>query len=152
MVAEVGFEPHDLRVMSPTSYQAALLRDIFFSICYYNTVYFICQAICANFFIFVRKVFDKNLYSGVYTRRKSPIRQEKGLIPSRSQPLSDITLRKTRQHRGLPRPSPKSIQADRPEGRQRSSQSGDEAPLLPPPSRNCRHFLSAVRRSHSRPP
>ena len=28
MVAEVGFEPHDLRVMSPTSYQAALLRDI----------------------------------------------------------------------------------------------------------------------------
>ena len=30
MVAEVGFEPHDLRVMSPTSYQAALLRDIKF--------------------------------------------------------------------------------------------------------------------------
>ena len=30
MVAEVGFEPHDLRVMSPTSYQAALLRDITF--------------------------------------------------------------------------------------------------------------------------
>ena len=28
LVAEVGFEPHDLRVMSPTSYQAALLRDI----------------------------------------------------------------------------------------------------------------------------
>ena len=28
MVAEMGFEPHDLRVMSPTSYQAALLRDI----------------------------------------------------------------------------------------------------------------------------
>ena len=28
MVAEVGFEPHDLRVMSPTSYQAAPLRDI----------------------------------------------------------------------------------------------------------------------------
>ena len=28
MVAEVGFEPHDLRVMSPTSYQAALPRDI----------------------------------------------------------------------------------------------------------------------------
>ena len=26
--AEVGFEPHDLRVMSPTSYQAALLRDM----------------------------------------------------------------------------------------------------------------------------
>ena len=31
VVAEVGFEPHDLRVMSPTSYQAALLRDILFS-------------------------------------------------------------------------------------------------------------------------
>ena len=30
LVAEVGFEPHDLRVMSPTSYQAALLRDILF--------------------------------------------------------------------------------------------------------------------------
>ena len=28
LVAEVGFEPHDLRVMSPTSYQAALLRDM----------------------------------------------------------------------------------------------------------------------------
>ena len=28
MVAEGGFEPPDLRVMSPTSYQAALLRDI----------------------------------------------------------------------------------------------------------------------------
>ena len=28
MVAEAGFEPHDLRVMSPTSYQAAPLRDI----------------------------------------------------------------------------------------------------------------------------
>ena len=31
MDAGVGFEPHDLRVMSPTSYQAALLRDIEFS-------------------------------------------------------------------------------------------------------------------------
>ena len=30
LVAEMGFEPHDLRVMSPTSYQAALLRDIIF--------------------------------------------------------------------------------------------------------------------------
>ena len=28
MVAGVGFEPHDLRVMSPTSYQTALPRDI----------------------------------------------------------------------------------------------------------------------------
>ena len=30
LVAGVGFEPHDLRVMSPTSYQAALPRDINF--------------------------------------------------------------------------------------------------------------------------
>ncbi len=29
LVAEMGFEPHDLRVMSPTSYRAALLRDIY---------------------------------------------------------------------------------------------------------------------------
>ena len=28
MIAAVGFEPHDLRVMSPTSYQTALPRDI----------------------------------------------------------------------------------------------------------------------------
>ena len=28
LVAEMGFEPHDLRVMSPTSYQAALPRDM----------------------------------------------------------------------------------------------------------------------------
>ena len=28
LVAEVGFEPHDLRVMSPTSCQTAPLRDI----------------------------------------------------------------------------------------------------------------------------
>ena len=28
LVAEVGFEPHGLRVMSPTSYQTAPLRDI----------------------------------------------------------------------------------------------------------------------------
>ena len=31
LVAGMGFEPHDLRVMSPTSYQAALPRDIKFS-------------------------------------------------------------------------------------------------------------------------
>ena len=30
LVAEMGFEPHDLRVMSPTSYRTALLRDILF--------------------------------------------------------------------------------------------------------------------------
>ena len=29
LVAEMGFEPHDLRVMSPTSYRTALLRDIY---------------------------------------------------------------------------------------------------------------------------
>ena len=31
VVAEMGFEPHDLRVMSPTSYRTALLRDIHLS-------------------------------------------------------------------------------------------------------------------------
>ena len=30
-IAGKGFEPHDLRVMSPTSYQTALPRDIRFS-------------------------------------------------------------------------------------------------------------------------
>ncbi len=30
LVAGVGFEPHGLRVMSPTSYQAALPRDMKF--------------------------------------------------------------------------------------------------------------------------
>ena len=29
MVAGMGFEPHELRVMSPTSYQTALPRDVF---------------------------------------------------------------------------------------------------------------------------
>ena len=29
MVAETGFEPRDLRVMSPTSYRTAPLRDIY---------------------------------------------------------------------------------------------------------------------------
>ena len=32
LVAEMGFEPHDLRVMSPTSYRTALLRDILFPV------------------------------------------------------------------------------------------------------------------------
>ena len=32
LVAGAGFEPHDLRVMSPTSYQAALPRDIYTSL------------------------------------------------------------------------------------------------------------------------
>ena len=32
LVAEMGFEPHDLRVMSPASYQTAPLRDIKFGI------------------------------------------------------------------------------------------------------------------------
>ena len=31
LVAGVGFEPHDLRVMSPTSYRTALPRDIMLS-------------------------------------------------------------------------------------------------------------------------
>ena len=35
MVAGVGFEPHDLRVMSPTSYRTALPRDIVHRQCLY---------------------------------------------------------------------------------------------------------------------
>ena len=34
LVAEMGFEPHDLRVMSPTSYRAALLRDVYSLECF----------------------------------------------------------------------------------------------------------------------
>ena len=45
MVAGMGFEPHDLRVMSPTSYQTALPRDIFRS-CDYDSI--------AHFFSFVK--------------------------------------------------------------------------------------------------
>ncbi len=36
VVAGVGFEPHDLRVMSPTSYQAALPRDIDLTLPFYH--------------------------------------------------------------------------------------------------------------------
>ena len=45
MVAGMGFEPHDLRVMSPTSYQTALPRDIinFFKFDNYNTLYALSQ-------------------------------------------------------------------------------------------------------------
>ena len=59
LVAEVGFEPHDLRVMSPTSYQAALLRDIGFLICkgYYTTVRLACQALFCFFFVFFSFLF-----------------------------------------------------------------------------------------------
>lgn len=50
MVAGMGFEPHDLRVMSPMSYLAALPRDIkhrFPPMLIYNTTLkFICQVFC----------------------------------------------------------------------------------------------------------
>ena len=45
LVAGVGFEPHGLRVMSPTSYQAALPRDLFCIDIIYYTFDFV------NFFI-----------------------------------------------------------------------------------------------------
>ena len=54
MVAERGFEPPDLRVMSPTSYQTAPLRDIGCS-CLKQLLYsiiniMICQGILATIF------------------------------------------------------------------------------------------------------
>ena len=48
MVAGVGFEPHDLRVMSPTSYQAALLRAV--KLLVYITIFvFNCQQFLSLF-------------------------------------------------------------------------------------------------------
>ena len=47
LVAERGFEPPDLRVMSPTSYLAALLRDIYLCLSrvlmHYITIIICCQ-------------------------------------------------------------------------------------------------------------
>ena len=43
MVAGAGFEPHDLRVMSPMSYQAALPRDKALS----------CRPVCIGFLMLV---------------------------------------------------------------------------------------------------
>ena len=55
LVAEVGFEPHDLRVMSPTSYQAALLRDMGFSFAYdiIPYVFSLVNPFFAFFFLFL---------------------------------------------------------------------------------------------------
>ena len=55
VVAGVGFEPHDLRVMSPTSYQAAPPRDMFRCLaCYYNiTIYLFCQIFSAKNFKYI---------------------------------------------------------------------------------------------------
>ena len=51
MVAEAGFEPHDLRVMSPTSYQTAPLRDVnFLVLYYYSTEKSFIQALFTNRF------------------------------------------------------------------------------------------------------
>ena len=57
MVAGVGFEPHGLRVMSPTSYQAALPRDTLFRFSFgklfYNITFKrICQPLFALYSIF----------------------------------------------------------------------------------------------------
>ena len=53
LVAGVGFEPHGLRVMSPTSYQAALPRDIVFALPSK------CLSIIQPFAAFVNDLFAK---------------------------------------------------------------------------------------------
>ena len=64
LVAEMGFEPHDLRVMSPTSYRAAPLRDIertVFLVLNYNTTHaHICQALFSKKFL---QPLDKDILS-----------------------------------------------------------------------------------------
>ena len=55
LVAEVGFEPHDLRVMSPTSYQAALLRDILLSSHSQGLLYHTFVLLSTPFLLFVQK-------------------------------------------------------------------------------------------------
>ena len=74
LVAEAGFEPHDLRVMSPMSYQAALPRDealscrpvcIGFLMLVYDTSYIcVCQGFLPNKWAnFAQKMlfFEKNI-------------------------------------------------------------------------------------------
>ena len=56
LVAERGFEPPDLRVMSPTSYLAALLRDIYALsrvLDDYNTIIICCQEFFIHKFKFI---------------------------------------------------------------------------------------------------
>ena len=55
LVAEVGFEPHDLRVMSPTSYQAALLRDIWSSFSLARVIIPHFRSLVKSFFAFLVK-------------------------------------------------------------------------------------------------
>ena len=59
MVAGAGFEPRDLRVMSPTSYLAALPRDkaTAFAKLYYSIRYpYLCQPFLRPFKKLVRKI------------------------------------------------------------------------------------------------
>ena len=49
LVAGMGFEPHDLRVMSPTSYQTALPRDIVCQPDYYSIASTVCQPLFEKF-------------------------------------------------------------------------------------------------------
>ncbi len=68
MVAGVGFEPHDLRVMSPTSYQAAPSRDILLMLTNNITFFKVCQPIsCKNFkyIIFALEIFLPVCYNYV---------------------------------------------------------------------------------------
>lgn len=69
MVAGAGFEPYDLRVMSPMSYQTALPRDkalacasVFLMLVYDTSYMTVCQGFLPNncmFFAQNLPVFDK---------------------------------------------------------------------------------------------
>ena len=57
LVAGAGFEPHDLRVMSPTSYQTAPPRDIQFALA--NKIYYSRKKIvCKVFFCYFSNLFN----------------------------------------------------------------------------------------------
>ena len=70
MVAGVGFEPHDLRVMSPTSYQAALPRDIFGK-CYYTSSADFLQPPFFGFLKFFRPLAQTVSFLGNLTKEQS---------------------------------------------------------------------------------
>ena len=64
VVAGVGLEPHDLRVMSPTSYQ--LLYPAILVLWYYSTGFGVCQPLNVLFLIwFFRGISAKMLFSYV---------------------------------------------------------------------------------------
>ena len=68
LVAGMGFEPHDLRVMSPTSYQAALPRDIIFFVLSLNTLvsYHIISRLSTPFLFFYIFLFSFVRHSSLF--------------------------------------------------------------------------------------